>query len=443
MFRHSLLAVPSALTVALLAGSALAQGAGGAAGESGQGGNGAAEPMCESGVLSLSGSLSQLGRVFRDAVPSSCPGKAYPGIFNATASLFYETFVYTNAAPSAVCVTAHFDPNVGDTPCGVNAHASAYAGSYDPNDQASNFVGDVGASIADDFSFEVPATTDLFLVVSNTSTEQICNFSLDVEALPCIECGNGAVEFEEECDDSGNSLACNADCTFAACGDLHVNPAAGEDCDEGVESVTCDLDCTLPECGDGHTNDAAGETCDDGADSAACDSDCTVAECGDGYTNDAAAEQCDDGGTADGDGCSALCVVETPAGAGGAGGAAGADGSEGGAAGDDGSTGVGGSNTSGASGSNGATTSGTTTSGTTTGGSPGSGGSTNPTSGGSEAGSAGLGGGTGGASDDGAANDAGCSCRLDGTRSQNSGIFAGLALALAAAFRRRRSSRAV
>ena len=44
--------------------------------------NGGALPPCSSGVTAFSGSNSQMGRIFRDSLPSSCPGKAYPGIFN-------------------------------------------------------------------------------------------------------------------------------------------------------------------------------------------------------------------------------------------------------------------------------------------------------------------------------------------------------------------------
>ena len=47
-------------------------------------------------------------------------------------------------------------------------------------------------------------------------------------------CGDGVVEPEAEaCDDAGDSALCNADCTFAECGDGVVNFAAGETCDDG------------------------------------------------------------------------------------------------------------------------------------------------------------------------------------------------------------------
>jgi cysteine-rich repeat protein len=49
----------------------------------------------------------------------------------------------------------------------------------------------------------------------------------------CPQCGNGVVEAGEQCDDGGNSATCDADCTFAVCGDGFRNPVAGEQCDDG------------------------------------------------------------------------------------------------------------------------------------------------------------------------------------------------------------------
>lgn len=114
-------------------------------------------------------------------------------------------------------------------------------------------------------------------------------------------CGDGKTNAtaNEECDGAGESATCNDDCTEAMCGDGKENGTAGEECDiGGGESAACDSDCTLPRCGDGLLNTAYGEVCDTGGNSADCDSDCTPAECGDGLVNSAAGEQCDLGGVA-------------------------------------------------------------------------------------------------------------------------------------------------
>ncbi|WP_395789290.1 DUF11 domain-containing protein [Aquimonas sp.] len=137
----------------------------------------------------FSGTNSQNGRIFRDAMPSTCAGKPYPGIFNATTAYFYETFTYPNTSAAPACVTVNFDPDsaANPTPCATNAHASAYIGSYNPANQAANFIGDVGSSVAQPFLFQVPASTNLVLVVSNTSSAAACNFSFQVVNLPCSQ----------------------------------------------------------------------------------------------------------------------------------------------------------------------------------------------------------------------------------------------------------------
>ncbi|MFQ5478966.1 MAG: DUF4215 domain-containing protein [Candidatus Binatia bacterium] len=119
-------------------------------------------------------------------------------------------------------------------------------------------------------------------------------------------CGNGLVDpgTDEQCDDAGESAACNADCTVSICGDGTLNVLSGEECDDGGESAVCDADCTVPFCGDGTLNVLFGEQCDDGGESALCDADCTMPVCGDGTLNVSSGETCDNGGE------SALCDAD-------------------------------------------------------------------------------------------------------------------------------------
>lgn len=137
-------------------------------------------------TTAFTGATTQLGRIFRDGVPSVCPSKVYPGIFNAATTFNYETFTYTNTSGATACVTVNFDPNTGGAPCGTNAHASAYLSSYNPASQATNYVGDVGSSVTQPFSFDVPAGTDMVLVVTNTASQAICDFTFQVVNLPCV-----------------------------------------------------------------------------------------------------------------------------------------------------------------------------------------------------------------------------------------------------------------
>ena len=55
-------------------------------------------------------------------------------------------------------------------------------------------------------------------------------------------CGDGVVDDGEECDDGGESAACDVDCTFAECGDETLNITAGEDC-EPPDGKCCDGSC--------------------------------------------------------------------------------------------------------------------------------------------------------------------------------------------------------
>ncbi len=158
-------------------------------------------------------------------------------------------------------------------------------------------------------------------------------------------CGDGVENAAagEACDGAGESATCNADCTAAVCGDGQVNTTAGESCDDGGrETATCDSDCTIPACGDGVHNATAGEVCDEGGATATCDIDCSVPECGDGILNLAAGESCEDGNATDGDGCSSACQLEGGGAGGSDSGGGGGTGGLAGAGGSGGSAGVGG-----------------------------------------------------------------------------------------------------
>jgi len=95
-------------------------------------------------------------------------------------------------------------------------------------------------------------------------------------------CGDNVVDTGEECDDGpANSdttpNACRTNCELPRCGDQVTD--IGEQCDPGpAPSSSCDADCTFATCGDGIVNVAAGEECDGSNDAACpglCLSDCT------------------------------------------------------------------------------------------------------------------------------------------------------------------------
>jgi hypothetical protein len=133
---------------------------------------------------------------------------------------------------------------------------------------------------------------------------KICSVGVCTQSM----CGDGVQNGDDECDDGGESIDCDSDCTVASCGDEQINMARNEDCDDGGETANCDGDCTTVSCSDMYTNEAAGEECDGGGvDTADCNYDCTEADCGDSYTNNAAGEDCDDAGD-DTANCDADCT---------------------------------------------------------------------------------------------------------------------------------------
>lgn len=91
-------------------------------------------------------------------------------------------------------------------------------------------------------------------------------------------CGNGQLDFGEQCDYGAETKLCDVDCTASACGNLYVNEAAGEECDDGNvnDDDECLSNCKLPSCGDDILQ--AGEECDDGNndDGDGCEDNCTV-----------------------------------------------------------------------------------------------------------------------------------------------------------------------
>jgi cysteine-rich repeat protein len=142
----------------------------------------------------------------------------------------------------------------------------------------------------------------------NSCDDATCGDGVTCSAGGCTSGPGGGVE---ECDNAGLNSdvtpdACRTDCANPGCGDGVID--TGETCDDSGESVACDANCTLATCGDGTTNATAGEECDDSGESATCNVDCTDHACGDGTLNVTAGEECDDGDTTGGDGCSATCT---------------------------------------------------------------------------------------------------------------------------------------
>ncbi len=153
---------------------------------------------------------SQLGRIFRDAIPSACPSKVYPGIFNAGTTYNYTAIRFYNSDTGPTCITVNFDPNSGAAPCTTNGHAMIYQGAggvsttpYDPANQGTNYLGDVGSSATQPFSATVePGWFEV--VFTNTSAAANCSIQFSFAPNggvimcdmpsgggPVTECGTG------------------------------------------------------------------------------------------------------------------------------------------------------------------------------------------------------------------------------------------------------------
>lgn len=153
-------------------------------------------------------------------------------------------------------------------------------------------------------------------------------------------CGDAVTDTGEECDDAGESIPCDTNCTDATCGDGDLNATRGETCDDdnADDDDSCpssnsagDLGatghCITATCGDGFvctdtstcTTGLNGdpEECDTTVESISCDDDCSLPICGDGNLNTfntaapatAAGEVCDDGDLVSGDGCDGNCTA--------------------------------------------------------------------------------------------------------------------------------------
>ena len=194
---------------------------------------------------------------------------------------------------------------------GATSECIACHGAPDPNDvdnDGDNFTENQG-----DCNDGNSAVNPVAAENCNDGIDNDCNGLTDMADPDCAPqgpvCGDGNVDPGEDCDDSGASATCTANCTFVVvdpfCGDGIVDP--DEDCDDGnnVDGDGCSAVCVverIPGCGDSFLD--PGEMCDDGNNVAGdgCRGNCTVERCGDGIVDPQ--EECDGGNS-----CAADCTI--------------------------------------------------------------------------------------------------------------------------------------
>ncbi len=76
-------------------------------------------------------------------------------------------------------MTVNFDTGT----CGTSAHATAYAGSFNPNNLSQNYLGDVGRSVTQPFSFIAPANSSVVIVINTNFGPTVCNYSFSSPEL--------------------------------------------------------------------------------------------------------------------------------------------------------------------------------------------------------------------------------------------------------------------
>ncbi len=117
-------------------------------------------------------------RIFRDAIQSECvPSKSCPGTFGSPNFEFHK-YKMMNMSGSPSCVTVLLNTDG----CGSNVHMFAVLGDFTPPVcPSSNFLGDVGSSISQPFSFNVPANAEFTLVASSNLTPMLnCSYRFTI-----------------------------------------------------------------------------------------------------------------------------------------------------------------------------------------------------------------------------------------------------------------------
>lgn len=131
-------------------------------------------------------------RIFRDGIPATCPGKAWPGNFGG-GPYAYSAIQFSNCSGAPVCITVNVNLDGGSSPCGTNAHGYVYqspdgsdATPFDPTNIALNFLGDEGSSLSQPFSVSVNPGMFEIVFINNFGVSN-CDVSFSITVPPGSE----------------------------------------------------------------------------------------------------------------------------------------------------------------------------------------------------------------------------------------------------------------
>ena len=69
----------------------------------------------------------------------------------------------------------------------------AYLNSFDPNNMAANYLGDVGSSVSQPFSFAVPGGQNFVVVAQTNFGPVLCSYSFSLSGANCVNIGAPAL----------------------------------------------------------------------------------------------------------------------------------------------------------------------------------------------------------------------------------------------------------
>ena len=135
-------------------------------------------PQAFSGTIDTSDPQTVSGRISRNGTPSTCAGKACPGV-TGSGTRSYDTYTFVNSGGVPSCATVNLSSDCGSTIVGA-----AYLGSFDPSNLCTNYVGDAGGSDTTvQFDVTVPAGGTLVVVVYGVTAATNCSYSGTVSGL--------------------------------------------------------------------------------------------------------------------------------------------------------------------------------------------------------------------------------------------------------------------